>query len=51
MEKWHKKGKLLICYTARTLEQYEFAINKYDNVIFEQFDPVPLFQANRLNKK
>ena len=51
MEKWHKKGKLLICYTARTLEQYEFALNKYDNVIFEQFDPVPLFQANRLNKK
>jgi glycerophosphoryl diester phosphodiesterase len=51
MEKWHKQGKLLICYTARTLEQYEFAINKYDNVIFEQFDPVPLFQANRLNKK
>ena len=50
MERWHKKGKLLICYTARSLEQYEFALNKYDNVIFEQFDPVPLFEANKLNK-
>jgi len=50
MERWHKKGKLLICYTARTLEQYEFALNKYDAVICEGFDPIPLFQANKLNK-
>ena len=29
------------------LEQYEYSLKKYDAVIFEGFDPVPLFEQNK----
>lgn len=43
MKRWHKR-KPLICYTARNVEQYEYSLKIYDAVIFEGFDPIPLFE-------
>lgn len=35
-----KRGGEVICYTARTIEEYNEAFKFFDNVIFEKFEPV-----------
>lgn len=42
IKNWHKKHPT-ICYTVRDEKTYAEMIKKYDNVIFEGFDPRPYF--------
>ena len=40
LDKLKSKGMLILSYTAKSKEDLEFVQNRYDNAVFEGFEPI-----------
>ena len=49
--KFQAKGGCVICYTAKTPEEYQKAFENFDNVIFEGFEPTYFAKHKQMNGK